>query len=991
MESLYGGQAVKCPACGAAMTAPGSLQEGHPEGGAASPSPGVIQTLQSSIDRGAMTITQFMAQQHIEGVIDLQGSEDKSTASAVLTAEQGRKYKLGDVVAAGGMGAILDAKDVNLRRGVAMKVMLEPEKAGKDQILRFIQEAQVTSQLEHPSIVPVHELGVDAGGNVFYTMKFVKGRSLKDILEGVRDNDAKTVSDYPLSHLLMIFQKVCDAIAFAHSKRVIHRDLKPENVMVGDYGEVQVMDWGLAKVLPKKAQRHRGTKAQSQKSDIRKQPAIGDRKSEIGNAGIDSVRGDEIGEVLKTMDGQIMGTPGFMSPEQAMGKTEEVDERTDIYALGAILYNILTLDVPVKGKTLAEIIDKVTTGKIVKPTEYNDKRIQKSESRSQNEKEDESRVTNHVSLVHLPDNRVPESLSAVTMRALEVEAHRRYQTVKDLQKEIQAYQGGFATRAEDAGTWKQFALFVRRNKGVSTAVIVAMLAISVVVAASYRVNLQARKKAETSEQRALVQQAAAEKSFADFKAAQKASAPSLLTVAREKITRKEYSEALSTVLSATSFDPNLAEGWFWVSMLRIHAGDFAGSLKAAEEYRRLEPSGLESKSLVNLCRKAQEGGLKAVNVVELTAMLIRRGMFAMAAEYGQKREDLVVLYRSIIEKAWPGQGRNLTDDGKDLTMFFSGTKDYVVADLTPLKDIPITVLHLKQCRQLSDLGPLKGMPLTKLDVSYTAVSDLTPLKGMALTNLCVDCTGVADLGPLKNMPLKRLYISGTQVSDLSVLKGMQLISLEMADTRISSLKPLEGMQLTELTLRSADIRDISVLRNMPLKWLELRGSKVTDLTPIKGMPLKSLLITGIVLNDLSLLKGMPLVELDAGGTSISDTSELKGMQLTALALNGCPINDLTPLQGMSLTRLDISDTKVSNLVPLAGMPMQSLSIRDIPVSDITCLKDMPLVYFQFTPKMITNGVDVVRKMRTLVNIGISGDATFSAAEFWKKYDAGEFK
>ena len=128
----------------------------------------VKETLQSNIDRGAVSITKFMADKQLEGGVSLDSTADTS-ASQILTDEKGRKYEQGDVVARGGMGAILDAKDLNLRRHIAMKVLLDPKHAEKDQVLRFIEEAQVTSQLEHPSVVPVHELSVDASGNVFYT------------------------------------------------------------------------------------------------------------------------------------------------------------------------------------------------------------------------------------------------------------------------------------------------------------------------------------------------------------------------------------------------------------------------------------------------------------------------------------------------------------------------------------------------------------------------------------------------------------------------------------------------------------------------------------------------------------------------------------------------------------------------------------------------------------------------------------------------------
>jgi len=323
------GQSAQCPACNKELTLPPALpaDKGQkipdfhidfhvaPDGDGAS--------------RSFMTISQFMATQKLEGGVELDKPDAGATASSVLSAEQGRKYKLGDVVATGGMGAILNAKDLNLRRSVAMKVILKPEEATRERVLRFIEEAQVTSQLEHPAIVPIHELGVDSSGNVFYTMKFVQGTTLEDILNAIADGDARTTRKYSLLHLLTIFQRVCDAVAFAHSKRVIHRDLKPENIMVGEFGEVHVMDWGLAKVLPKRTIK----KFVVSKKPGSVPPGTTLRRTDDSvpsPAGIDSVRKDKGSNVLKTIDGTISGTPAFMSPEQATGRVDDLDERTDI-------------------------------------------------------------------------------------------------------------------------------------------------------------------------------------------------------------------------------------------------------------------------------------------------------------------------------------------------------------------------------------------------------------------------------------------------------------------------------------------------------------------------------------------------------------------------------------------------------------------------------------------------------------------------------------
>jgi serine/threonine protein kinase len=149
-------------------------------------------------------------------------------------------------IARGGMGQIYFGEDPQLKRNVAVKVSSVSE-AGEDP--RFSKEAEVLAQLAHPNIVPIHNIGVDGQGRPFYSMKLVKGRTLQAVLNLIRDGDAAAVKEYTRATLLTIFRKVCDAMMFAHSKGILHRDLKPENIMVGEYGEVLVMDWGLAKVL----------------------------------------------------------------------------------------------------------------------------------------------------------------------------------------------------------------------------------------------------------------------------------------------------------------------------------------------------------------------------------------------------------------------------------------------------------------------------------------------------------------------------------------------------------------------------------------------------------------------------------------------------------------------------------------------------------------------------------------------------------------------
>ena len=266
------------------------------------------------------------------------------------------RYQLLGEIARGGMGVILKGRDPNLGRDLAFKV-LKAELVGKPgAVQRFVEEAQVGGQLQHPGIVPLHELGRFADGRPFFAMKLVKGRTLADLLaERVAGPQGGPLApragseplaeraDHPIpasrGRFLQFFQKVCETVAYAHSKGVIHRDLKPANVMVGGFGEVLVMDWGLAKVLP------RGGIADELKASLTSRGVhprgLDEEPTEIKTA--------RLGSGSETAAGSVMGTPSYMPPEQAGGELDKVDERADVFGLGAILCVVLTGEPPYRG------------------------------------------------------------------------------------------------------------------------------------------------------------------------------------------------------------------------------------------------------------------------------------------------------------------------------------------------------------------------------------------------------------------------------------------------------------------------------------------------------------------------------------------------------------------------------------------------------------------------------------------------------------------
>lgn len=230
----------------------------------------------------------------------------------------GTRYEILEELGRGGMGAVYAARDPELERRVALKVLhpaLSDEKTGR----RMIREARILARLEHPGIVPVHEVGRLADGRVYYTMKLVEGERLDRVVARISS----------LRERLRIFGRFCEAVAFAHARGVVHRDLKPSNVMVGPFGEVLVMDWGVAKI-------------------------VHDREREAVPRGLDSPGRDA------TRPGSVLGTPGYMAPEQMAGQVDLIDRRTDVYALGVILNELVQHADRKVSRRLLAIRDKAT-------------------------------------------------------------------------------------------------------------------------------------------------------------------------------------------------------------------------------------------------------------------------------------------------------------------------------------------------------------------------------------------------------------------------------------------------------------------------------------------------------------------------------------------------------------------------------------------------------------------------------------------------------
>ncbi|HRI89508.1 MAG TPA: serine/threonine-protein kinase, partial [Candidatus Hydrogenedentes bacterium] len=314
--------------------------------------------------------------------------------------------------ARGGMGRVLLVHDEHLGREVAMKELLPasarqrppqtPVGQGLEMVSRFLREARVTGQLEHPSIVPVYELGRRRDGTIYYTMKLVRGKTLGDTIR-----DAKTLQGRMA--YLTNFIDLCQAIAYAHSRGVIHRDIKPGNVMIGEFGETVVLDWGLAK------------------SNKERDPEL-DKMEE-------TLRQLRLGTTLEQKDtthGHVLGTPTYMPPEQASGQLSEVDERSDVYSLGAVLYELLAGARPFIGSSVGDILNKVIDQEPKPITLYE------------------------------PD--APPELIAICKKAMSKISKDRYATARELAAEIENFLSGALVGAYQYSLKEQLRRWMRRNK-----------------------------------------------------------------------------------------------------------------------------------------------------------------------------------------------------------------------------------------------------------------------------------------------------------------------------------------------------------------------------------------------------------------------------------------------------------------------------------------------------------------------------------------------
>jgi serine/threonine protein kinase/Leucine-rich repeat (LRR) protein len=879
-------------------------------------------------------------------------SEDYGDPTAGVGSVLAGKYKLIEEIGEGGMGSVYMAQQTEpVKRAVAVKVI----KVGMDTkgvLARFEAERQALAMMDHPNIARVLDAGTTAGGRPFFVMELVKGTPITQFCD-----ERKLI---PRQRLELIVP-VCNAIQHAHQKGIIHRDIKPSNVLVAMYDDrpvPKVIDFGVAKAA--------------------------------GHSLTD--------KTLMTGFGAIVGTPEYMSPEQATSNNLDIDTRSDVYSLGVLLYELLTGSTPVDRKSIGkaavmEILRIVREMEVPRPSV-------KLSTCNTLPAVAAARGTEPAKLSQL----MKGELDWVLLKALDKDRTRRYETANGFAADIQRYLANEAVVARPPSAGYRLQKTWQRNKVAFVAG--GAIAASLVIGTAVSIWQAVRADREATRAVAALDEL-------------RATAPAFAEQARGLAAREQFDEAIEKLDYAAKLRPDNPEYVIGKGDLLQCQFRLAQALTAYRAALLLRPDDAHARSGAKLCDeliaapRGKDGQLSRESLSKLHLAMQEQQrpaaeLMPVARLLGEEK-SLVVAYwlerlKDLPISAEQPLAKRLTvrDDGL-LKLDLSGTR---IDDLKPLMRMPLGALYLDRCGQIHDFEPLtESRSLTVLHLSSTQIGNLAPLRGL---------------------PLRELNLTGTQIFDISELRGMKLQALRLRDTRVSDLSPLAGMPLTLVDATAIPATDYSPLASAPLETLILQNSPLRDISFLGGSPVKDLTLNGCNsvrgYSVLAGLKSLVLLTLPASyrdlpdaelasigalrnhptlksieeaqweGTRLigttqskdafwtiwdremslisalrnsriefklsrystgtyylslenqpfSDLSILIDVPISDLWLNGCQVMDLAPIRQLPIRVLGLHGNPVADLTPLRQMPVEELSLEETQVSDLSPLTNLRL-------------------------------------------------
>lgn len=881
-----------------------------------------------------------------------------------LTQKPSDKYKFIKSIGYGGMKTVLQVKDKDTARDVAMAIMADAENKSLDDKRRFLQEARITAKLEHPNIVPVHDIGIDSTGAPYFTMKLIKGETLSAILKKLGEGDPEYLKKYDLTTLLRFFIRICNAVAFAHSKRVLHLDLKPENIQIGDFGEVVLMDWGLARV-------------QSEGDEEHKDAAPG------ANNKADTTKRD----MIVTMDGVTKGTPGFMAPEQASGINRLKNERTDIYSLGAILYAMLTYTAPFEGKNVEKILKDTIKGHLVPP------RVKK------------------------PGMLIPGAMEAVVLKAMALRHAERYQSVLEMRDDVLAYINGFATVAEKASFAKRTFLYIKRHRVVASftsIIIILLLSLGIFtiqdhfkrtgdwvkifqmdffdinrdlsgilfmdkllltstqpwtididglkmeqfnwmwlkdisVKESSKIVLKVLSKGTPDAveiclngkiqpipsiwnfPRGYSMQCGGDGGTRDIisKSDDGQTIENLTTVEtslvpdmeHELVFQKKGEELLISIdgresikiydlfpplghdLDKVGFRSFSNSTWIKsITVYRLSIPEKASPLIAGDTLAELQ---LFKEAIDKYMTTAENYGTAMAAEKALTKAYITA---ATKLPDNQERQDILMKIKKAIRERFQSFGYSEMILETDAIIAWRN-KNY--------KRAFSLIYEILKLNAYSDVMPriLQGthdpLPAAVGRELLFWISKTKNLKRLNISNL-----DIRDLDPIADLKLIFLDCSGNKIKSLESIKNMPLETLSCASNRIKDLSPLEGMSIKDLNCSNNQVENLKPLDQMPLKVLDCSGNKIYSLDPLEHSYLEKLTCASNMITDLDPIRGLKLKFLNCSENQVHEIEPVSMMPLETLIFRKNMVVDLNPLGSLPLKMLDCAGNRVFSLEPL---------------------------------------------------------------------------